>query len=205
MIQYIPIEYSFADGHDLYFINCIWVHSHKQGRGNFQHRGMGNALLKAAEADARALGAKGIVTWGLVIPAFMRASWFRKHGYKTVDRKGIQALLWKPFTSDAVPPKWIRNKYKPSLEKDKFTVTAFCNGWCPAQNMTVERAKRAAADPQFAGKVVYREVDTFEREEIKKLGVSDALFIDRKKVWIGPPPSYDKIHKLISKRVNRLK
>ncbi|MFC1958844.1 redoxin domain-containing protein, partial [Chloroflexota bacterium] len=29
MIQYIPVEYSFVNGEDLYFINCIWVHGHK--------------------------------------------------------------------------------------------------------------------------------------------------------------------------------
>lgn len=60
MIQYIPIEYSFVEGEDLYMITCIWVHSYKQGRGSFQQRGMGKALLKAAEADVKNKGAKGI-------------------------------------------------------------------------------------------------------------------------------------------------
>jgi len=32
MIQYIPIEHSFAEGKDLYFINCILVHGYKKGR-----------------------------------------------------------------------------------------------------------------------------------------------------------------------------
>jgi hypothetical protein len=27
MIEHMPIEYAFAEGLDLYFINCIWVHS----------------------------------------------------------------------------------------------------------------------------------------------------------------------------------
>src|SRR5512135_2266287 len=68
MIQYVPIEYSSAEGSNLYFINCIWVHGYKMGRGDFRHRGMGTALLDAAEQDARALGAKGIVAWGLLVP-----------------------------------------------------------------------------------------------------------------------------------------
>src|SRR5512146_249655 len=58
MIQYVPIEYTQADGKDLYFVNCIHVHGFKRGRGNFQKRGMGKALLQAAEEDARRLGAK---------------------------------------------------------------------------------------------------------------------------------------------------
>lgn len=59
MIQYLPIEHSFVDGSGLYVIPCIWVHGYKQGRGNFQKKGMGKALLAAAEEDVRELGTKG--------------------------------------------------------------------------------------------------------------------------------------------------
>ncbi len=65
MIQYIPIEHSFVEGRDLYLINCIWVHGYKKGRGNFQKKGMGKALLHAAETDVEAKGAKGMVAWGI--------------------------------------------------------------------------------------------------------------------------------------------
>lgn len=73
MIQYVPIEHSFVEGSDLYFIKCIWVHGYKKGRGNFQKRGMGKALLQAAETDARANGAKGIVAWDMSLPFWMKA------------------------------------------------------------------------------------------------------------------------------------
>ncbi len=204
MIQCVPIEYSFAEGKDLYVIQCIWVHGHTQGRGNFQGKGMGTALLQAAEEDAKSLGAKGIAAWGIIFPAWMRASWFKKHGYRKVDRVGIQTLLWKPFTSDAIPPKWIRQKEKPPFEPNKVTVTAFCNGWCPAMNVVFERAKRAAADPQFAGKVVFKPIDTFDRQEFLRWGISDGLFINQKEVRIGPPPTLDMIRKLIRSRLRRL-
>jgi GNAT superfamily N-acetyltransferase len=205
MIQYVPIEHSSVEGSGLYFINCIWVHGHRQGRGNFQHRGMGKALLDAAETDARELGAKGIVAWGLLVPVFMRASWFKKHGYRSVDRLGIQVLLWKPFTSDAVPPKWIRPNGKPSLEQNKVTVTAFRNGWCPAQNLAFERARKAAAEPQFADNIVFREIDTFDRAEFLRFGIADALFVNHRQVRTGPPPSYETIRKLIRKQVKKIR
>jgi GNAT superfamily N-acetyltransferase len=205
MIQYVPIEYSSAEGANLYFINCIWVHGHKQGRGDFQRRGMGKALLVAAEADAQSLGAKGIAAWGLILPVWMRASWFKKQGYRVVDREGIIALLWKPFSADAVAPKWVRQKAHPPLDPDKVTVTAFCNGWCPAQNLVYERAKRAASDPLLADKVVFREVNTFDRDEFLRWGISDALFINRKQVRTGPPPSYERIRKLIHRQAKRVK
>jgi N-acetylglutamate synthase-like GNAT family acetyltransferase len=168
MIQYVPIEHSLVQGKDLYFINCIWVHGHKQGRGNFQKRGMGKALLQAAEDDAKALGAKGMAAWGVSLPFWMKASWFKKQGYKKVDKQGIQVLLWKPFTEDAVPPKWIRPKKKPETAAGKVTVTAFRNGWCTAMNMVFERARRASAE--FGDKVVFREIDTFDREVFLEWG-----------------------------------
>jgi len=113
MIQYAPIEHAFVEGKDLYFIYCIWVHGYKKGRGDFQRQGMGKALLAVAENDAEEKGAKGIVAWGVSLPFWMRASCFKKQGYRKVDKESIQVLLWKPFTDDAMPPKWIKEKKKP--------------------------------------------------------------------------------------------
>ena len=202
MIQYVPVEYAFAEGKDLYFIHCIWVHGHKgKGVGNMQKQGMGKALLRAAEEDVRSLGRKGLVAWGLSLPFWMRASWFKKQGYRKVDRDGMAVLLWKPFAPDAEPPRWIRPGKKPGKESDKVTVTAICNGWCPAQNMVFERAKRAAAE--LGDGVVFKPVDTFDRRTYLEWGIADALFIDGKAVRTGPPPSYAKIRKKIGKRVKR--
>lgn len=202
MIQYAPIENTHINGKDLYFIYCIWVHGHKEGRGNFQKKGMGKALLKAAEDDARSLGAKGIAAWGISLPFWMKASWFKKHGYKKVDKDNIAALLWKPFTPDAKPPRWIKMKKKPQAVPGKVTVTAFKNGWCPAQNMTFERAKRACVE--FGESVVFNAIDTFDKSVFNEWGIVDGLFIDDKVVRTGPPPSYEKIRKMIEKRVKKL-
>jgi len=201
MIQYAPIEYSAAAGKGLYFILCIWVHGRKEGRGNFQKRGMGQALLRAVEEDVRTRGAKGLAAWGVRLPVFMRASWFKKQGYLPVDKNGMMVLLWKPFAGDAEPPRWIREKKRPELVEGKVAVTAFLNGWCPAMNMTFERAKRAAAE--IGDKVVFRSIDTFERPVMDEWGIQDALFIDGKQMRTGPPPSYKKIHKAIAKKARR--
>jgi GNAT superfamily N-acetyltransferase len=203
MIQYLPIEASMVDGKDLYFILCIWVHGHKRGRGNFQGRGMGQALLRAAEADAQARGAKGMAAWGIWPPFWMKASWFKKHGYKTADRDSIRLLVWKPFTDDATPPRWIRPKKDVPLVPGKVTVTAFRNGWCPAQNMTFERARRACA--QCRDNVVFQPFDTSQRAVFLEWGVADGLFVDGKQIGAGPPPPYEKIYKRIAKRVKKLR
>lgn len=202
MIQYVPIEYASVEGRDLYFIYCIWVHGHKKGRGNFQKRGMGKALLQAAEEEVKTHGAKGIAAWGLSLPFWMKAAWFKKQGYQKVDKEGMAVLLWKPFADDAIPPQWIRPKKTPEKISGQVTVTGFINGWCPGLNMAFERAKRACA--ACGEKVVFREVDTFDRARFAEWGIADALFIDGKQMRTGPPPAYEKIKRLIAKRVSKL-
>jgi N-acetylglutamate synthase-like GNAT family acetyltransferase len=203
MIQYAPIEHTHIEGKDLYFIYCVWVHGYKQGRGNFQKKGMGKALLAAAEEDVKKLGGKGVAAWGVALPFWMKASWFRKHGYENVDRDGISQLVWKPFTPDAVPPKWKRRVKKPVAVAGQVTVTAFKSGWCPAQNMTFERAKRAVAG--CGTKAVFNEINTFDRNVLVEWGILDGLYIDGKSVGFGPPPKYDKIKKQIEKKAKKLK
>ena len=203
MIQYQPIEESFALGSDLYLINCIWVHGHKEGKGNLQKRGLGAALLQAAEEDARTMGAKGIAAWGLWLPIWMKASWYKKQGYSKADRDGIRMLVWKPFTKDAQAPRWIRQAKKPVLVPGKVTVSAFINGWCTAQNMVCERAKRACAE--LGEPTEFRVIDTTDRETMLEWGISDGLFINQKMVRTGPPPSYESVKKQIEKQVRRLK
>jgi len=202
MIHYVPIEHAFAEGRDLYFVHCVWVHAHKgKGVGDQRKRGLGKALVKAAEDDARALGAKGLVVWGLAVPVFMRASWFRKQGFRTADKIGLQVLLWKPFTEDAIAPRWLRVKEKPGRIDGRVAVDAFVHGWCPAMNMCFERAKRAAAE--FGDAVEFRPVETLDRAVYLSRGIADGLYIDGKAVRTGPPPSYEKIRRKIAKKIKK--
>ena len=201
MIQYLPVELSSFEGKDLYTVLCIWVHGHKKGRGNFQKKGMGKALLKAAEEDVKNIGAKGLVTWGILLPFFMRASWFKKQGYHVVDKDGMMRLLWKPFSPEALPPSFIKQKKQPRKEPGKVTVTLFLNGWCPAMNMSYERTKRAISE--FGDKIELIEYSTFEKDIQQEWGICDAIFINRKKLSTGPPPSYKKIRGIIGKQVRK--
>jgi GNAT superfamily N-acetyltransferase len=204
MIQYLPIEQSTVDGEGLFFIPCIWVHGHRQGRGDFQGRGMGTALLEAAEADARDRGAKGMAAWGLWLPFWMKAAWYRKRGYRKAGRQGISQLVWKPFADEARPPRWFApRRTLPEGVPGKVTVTAFVNGWCTAGNLSCERARRAAAE--FGERVLFREVDVSEHVAMAEWGRSDMIFVDGRQVRTGPPPSYEKLRARIGARVRRLR
>ncbi len=201
MIQYTPAEWSPLEGKGFHFINCIWVHGHRQGIGNRQKKGVGTMLLNAAEEDARSAGSCGMAAWGLALPFWMKASWFRKHGYRKVDRVGITVLMWKPFGEEAAPPRWIREKQKPGCGSGRVCVTSFNSGWCQALNITAERARRAAAG--FGDAVEFREVNTSSREALLEWGISDGLFIDGKRAGFGPPPSVGKLRGMIARRVGR--
>jgi GNAT superfamily N-acetyltransferase len=202
MIQYLPIEHSMAIGSDLYMILCVWVHGYEEGVGDHQGRGIGTALLSAAERDVAELGAKGVAAWGVAIPWWMRASWFKKHGYRKVERQGMQVLVWKPFTDDAVAPRWISRGPKPKAVEGQVTIAAYISGWCPAQNLVYERARQAAAE--FGDDVVFESYDTSEQSAMFVCGQSDCVYLDGRPLQKGPPPSYDHIHKKIAKRVSRL-
>jgi GNAT superfamily N-acetyltransferase len=202
MIQYLPIEQSIAEGHDLYMVLCIWVHGYQQGVGNNQGHGIGSALLAAAEQDVRQLGGKGLAAWGVTLPFWMKARWFKKHGYETADRASGRELVWKPFTADAVAPSWIAEGPVPTPVAGRVTMTSYLSGWCPAMNLVHERARRVAEE--LGSPVVFVSIDTSEPAAMRQHGHTDEVFLDGKPLQRGAPPSYDRIKKRASKRVRRL-
>lgn len=203
MIQYLPVEYSMFEGENLHVILCIWVHGHKQGIGDQRKKGMGKALLQAVEDDCREMGSLGVVAWGLAIPAWMRASWFKKQGYKVIDRSGIMRMVWKPFSGEAVPPRFMKKVKEPGKGTDKVDITMFKTGWCPSMNIAFERTLRASEE--FKDKVSITEYDTVDPEVMKEWGISDGIYIDGKQLRTGPPPKYEKVKKKIGKRVRKIK
>jgi hypothetical protein len=158
--------------------------------------------LAAAEQDARQLGAKGLAAWGVTLPFWMRASWFKRHGYETADRAEGRELVWKRFTSDAQAPAWVAPGPVPEAIAGRVTLTAYTSGWCPAMNLVYERAKRVAE--KLGPPVVFLSIDTSEPAAMRRHGHSDAVFLDGKPLQRGAPPSYEQVEKRTSKRVRRL-
>lgn len=205
MIQYVPSEYTAVEGEGNYHIHCCWVHAYKgKGVGDWRKRGIGKSLLRAAEEDVRNKGGKSISAWGLGIPVWMRASWYKKQGYKAVDKEGIARLMWKPITEDAIQPHW---RIPVSELKDKsngsLRVVSYINGICPAANIGHERIKKVLDG--FNGPVNYSVYENNEPADIKKRGISDALYINGRSVSLGPPPKEEKLRKIIEKEIRKLK
>jgi lipoprotein signal peptidase/GNAT superfamily N-acetyltransferase len=202
MIQYLPVEEApQVEGRGAYFVLCIWVHGHRQGVGDRRRRGIGRALLAEAEADARRLGATGMAAWGLMVPVWMRARWFRKHGYRPVERDGMAMLVWKPFEGGAEPPRWVRPRRPVEPGRARVQVTAFVSGWCPALNLAAERARRAALT--LEGAVDFELVNTRPPEVRDAWGIADGVFVDGRRLSFGPPPSYQRVLRTIVRAVRR--
>ncbi len=203
MIQYVPAAATLLEGGEgSYFIYCVWVTRFRDDRGNHQGRGLGTALLEAAEADARARGASGMAAWGLVLPIWMKASWFRKRGYQRVDRLGMAALMWKAFSDDVAAPHFVRPRRKPERVPGQVTVTSFLHGVCRAGNVAHERAGRACAE--IGAPAVYRVVDTLDLATAREWGILDGLYVDDKEVRTGPPPSYRTIKSIIERSARHI-
>ena len=74
--------------------------------------------------------------------------------------------------------------YLPAVGMAGRIITAYKNGWCPANNILYERVKRAAK--KFPGKVILNTINTFDKEVMQTCGKSDEIFIEKKLLSSGP-------------------
>ena len=202
MVQYVPIELSPAQGEDLYH-DPVHLGARPRARGRRCAGSGGSAprSLAAAEEDARGFGAKGMAAWGLRLPVWMKASWYKKHGYRSVDRIGVRELVWKPFVAEAREPRWVQEQPVVIGGTGKVEVTAFQSGWCPAANLVHERARRAAEE--LGSEVHFTTIDTSDRDTMIRCGRSDEVLVNGRPLQRGAPPSYKTVRRKIAKQLRR--
>lgn len=183
MIQYVPIEYGFAEGKNMYIIQCIWVNGYDEAFGPKQRKGYGTELLQKAIEDIQSKGADAVVAWTYKNDDWLPASWYEKQGFKLIDTEFYYELLWMPF-KDVEPPKIIRRKALPKYEKP--TVSLFVNGWCQSCNKLHDVALGIASE--YGDKIDVLEYDTTDREVYLKYGIMDGIFVnDKEIVFEGNP------------------
>ncbi len=199
MIQSLPVEHTHVLGENLHFLLCIWVHGHREDVGNRQGHGLGTALLTALEEEARAQGALGVAAWGMALPFWMKAGWYKRHGYEKVERDGLATLVWKPFGDAARAPAWMHDPVPPAGEAGRVSVTCFDGGWCTLQSANCARARSAA---QASG-APFHEVDTANPAAALRWRQTYGVWVDDEQVGSGPPLSEQKVRRKIERHRRR--
>lgn len=137
-------------GRDLNVVPCLYVT--KQG----SNRGIGRALLVAAEDESRRAGAKGIVTYGYYHDFwFMPAPYFEKLGFTPIQRRVNEALLWKILDPSAEPPHFMTKKYVFEPIADKVVVDLFWNQLCQTSCIEARRVREVASE--FGSDIILKE------------------------------------------------
>lgn len=180
LLYLLPIEISpcgpLAEG--LMVIPCLFVQRQWAGRG------LGRALLDAAEEEAHCQGRQGIVTeafhhdfW------FMPASFFERHGYVEAHRQGSVALLWKSFAPTAVPPRPLQSSYAFEAVPGKVVVDLFWQTFCETSWIEAQRVREVAAE--FGEAVVLHEYPAHDRAVLAHYQIPRAIFVNGRRIDWG--------------------
>ena len=183
-------------GRDLMVVPCLVAQEKAKGRG------VGKALLAAAEEEARRQGKKG-----LVIQAydddfwFMPAAYFVKRGFVEVERAGDYALLWKPFDEAAEPPRQLKPNYKFEPISGKVVVDLFYNTFCLTSNTEAQRVRELAAE--FGDTVVLNEYPADDRETLLKYQMPRGIYVNGRWIFWGHEAPKEGIRDAITKALGK--
>jgi len=200
-LHLIPIEYSpwGPIGKDLMFSPCLCVDDKWKGKG------LGKALLQAAEEEARKQEKKALVTYGYYGDFwFMPASFFEKHGFSVVERRKVTSegqkdllneivLLWKVFDETAEPPQFLNPKYEFKPVDGKVVVDLFSNVFC--KELEAQRVREIVKE--FGDKVILNEYPAEDRTIFWRYQLFRAIFINGKEIGWGYTAPRDGIKKAI--------
>jgi len=180
-------------GSDLMVIPCLYIIE----KG--QNKKAGRSLLKAAEAEARLQGYKGLVVtayhhdfW------FMPAGFFEKTGFVEIARENNNALLWKIFDDDVKikSPHFLKRNYKYKKERGKVVIDLFGHSFCLTVCQEVRRVREVAAE--FGDKVILNEYSADDANTLGKYQIPRAIFINGKEIGWGYEAPKDGIRKAIN-------
>jgi len=179
----LPIDHASWGplGRDLMVIPCLCVLGESGGRG------AGRALIESIERDATETGLAGTtVTAYRDIPGaewFMPAAFFERLDYRSVDERGTEVLLWKPFRDGAAPPRFLEPRYVFEPVAGKVTVDLFWNGFCQTSAIEAERVRDVCAE--FGDRVLLREYNAENRETLLRYQIPRAIYVNGREIFWG--------------------
>ena len=186
MGQYVPIGIAPFLGDDLAVILCMWVHGYDHHIGNMQGRGYGKQLLGGMEREIADAGFAGIVAWGMDFPYWNPVSWYLARGYRKVDQRGQEVLVWKPLRPDATPPSFLPRAAEVPAPGEKPTLAVYLNAWCTGGCELAHQARCAAR--RLGERIAYIEFDTDAKSDLLRHGIDSGVFLDGKPYRRFEPP-----------------
>lgn len=169
-------------------ILCQYVVTKVKGKG------IGHALLQAAEEETKKEGKKALVVCAYYYEDFwfMPALFYEKHGYKPVTRQKVtregeknfldeEAILWKVFDESAEPPCFPIPDYQYQPIEGKVVVELFSDTFCKP----IEAQRVRDVVKEFGEKVILKEYSIDMREIFEKYQISRAIFINGQEIGWG--------------------
>ena len=193
----VPIEVSPWGplGRDLSVIPCLYVL--EKGKG----KGLGQALIHAAEDVAREQGKKGLVVVGHYHDFwFMPAPFFEKCGFSVARRQDNTAILWKVWDPSAEEPSFLESQYRFEPVEGKVVVDLFWNTFCQTSDIEAERVREVVAE--FPDSVVLREYGTDDPATLRCYQTPRAIFINGKPIGWGYEAPKEGIREAISQALS---
>ena len=201
LLEYLPIEHALepVKGKNSLFINCIWI------LPPFWNRGVAKSLMKTFIQKAKQTGGASVIAyegdrWFGTSIKYLPSNFFKKFGFKEVERDGSRALLFLDLGSK-IPPKFIFSETTPYIEKDKITLDIFFNSQCPWSKYMINTIKE---EIKKYPKVKINTVNTDQRNLIEQIGISRGIRINGKP-FIKRMASWEEIKTVVDKIQNQFK
>lgn len=165
-------------GDELMALQCLTVEKDRQGTG------VGRALVKAAEEEARYQRKKGVAVHGYYHDFwFMQATFFEHLGYAPIARQGDLAILWKPFDGSAVAPSFPVRRYRFEPLVGRVAIDLFWSLSCLTTAAEAQHVRDVAEE--FGDKVGLREYCSDDAGVRLEFGVFRGIYIDGREVSWG--------------------
>jgi len=117
-----------------------------------------------------------------------------------VERRGDQALLWKPFIGSAEPPRFLDSTYRFEPVPGRVVVDLFWNRLCQTSEIEAQRVREVAAE--FGDRVSLREFPAHEPVVLARSGLPRGIYVDGKEIFWGYEAPREGIREAIEKALN---
>ncbi|MDD4903112.1 MAG: hypothetical protein PHV11_01485 [Candidatus Bipolaricaulis sp.] len=179
----IPIEHASWGplGDAMMALPCLYVLRRAAGIG------AGRRLVEAVTEGARAQRRRALATTAYRdLPQaewFLPAGFFESVGFRAVDERGREVLLWKPLQRGASPPRFLEPRYDFEPVTGHVTVDLFWNGFCQTSGIEAERVRRVCAE--HPADVVLRESCAEDRLTLLRHQIPRGIFVDGQEIGWG--------------------